>query len=298
MKRLDRRRIARMRAAALRYYARHARDLPWRRTRDPYRILVSEVMLQQTQVERVVPKYHSFLRRFPTPAALAGARMGDVLRAWIGLGYNGRALRLWQAARQIVRQHAGALPREHAALRALPGVGDYTASALRAFAFGAHVAAIDVNVRRVLTRALLGEEIAHPAMVRRLGSAVLPSGRAAAWSQALMDIGSAFCRVRPNCAACPLRRMCLTARKPRGARTAVQPGGKRQTRFAGSNRFYRGRIIAALARTRSVSVPLLGRQVKDGFNLSDRPWLRSLLKTLANEGLVRLQRGGLRASLP
>src|SRR2546430_15240197 len=140
-----------LRTRILRYYARYGRDLPWRRTRDPYAVLVSEVMLQQTQVSRVVPAYRSFLARYPTLRALAGATLGEVLRTWSGLGYNRRARDLWR----IARLHPRSLPRDVAHLDALPGVGAYTASAVACFAYGARVPFADTNIRRGLGRALL-----------------------------------------------------------------------------------------------------------------------------------------------
>ena len=153
---LDKTRTAALRRAIRRWYRTNARDLPWRRTSDPYRILVSEIMLQQTQVDRVVPKYRAFLARFPTLRALARAPLADVLRAWSGLGYNARAKRLWECAKVIVATHAARVPSDIETLRALPGIGPYTASAVASFAFDAREAVVDVNVRRVLSRSLLG----------------------------------------------------------------------------------------------------------------------------------------------
>ena len=153
----------------LAWFAEHGRDLPWRRTRDPYSILVSEVMLQQTQVARVVPRYEAWLRRWPTVSALAAAAPSEVLREWVGLGYNRRALALHAAARVVAR---GGWPDD---LTALPGVGPYTAAAVASFAFGADVAAVDTNARRVAER--LG---------RGAPAELLPAGRAAAWNQAMM----------------------------------------------------------------------------------------------------------------
>ncbi|MBV8299690.1 MAG: A/G-specific adenine glycosylase, partial [Candidatus Eremiobacteraeota bacterium] len=145
--------------ALLAWYAAHGRThLPWRATRDPYRIVVSEFMLQQTQVERVIPLYHAFIARFPDFAALAAADAGDVVRAWRGLGYNSRAVRLHALARAVVARHGGKLPPETEALRALPGIGAYTAAAVRAFAFELDDAAVDVNVRRVIHRVAFGLE--------------------------------------------------------------------------------------------------------------------------------------------
>ena len=293
MKRPPAERLVALRRAVLRYYRRERRDLPWRRSRDPYHILVSEVMLQQTQVPRVVPKYRDFLRRFPTVRRLARARLADVLRAWAGLGYNNRALRLWRCAQIIVARHAGRFPNSAAALRALPGVGQYTAAALASFAFGEQTAAIDVNVGRVLARTLAGADILTRRQLAHLAVAALPRNSAADWTQALMDIGARFCRPAPQCAACPARRTCRYARAPKSAAVAESRATRRkgQPPFAGSTRFYRGRVIRILTNVPSLSLAQLGVQVKPGFNLSDRPWLHAILRALQRDGLVRISRG-------
>jgi A/G-specific adenine glycosylase len=211
--------IARRSAAherLLAWYAASGRDLPWRRTRDPYAILVSEVMLQQTQVERVLPKYHAFLARFPTLAALAAAPTAEVIRAWAPLGYNVRAVRLRQIACQAVDEFDSALPSTVDDLMALKGIGRYTAGAVACFAFGAPVATVDTNIRRVLWRVLRGVEPATwpggQAAVRdalALAEWALPAGAAYDWQQALMDLGATVCvSRRPACERCPLATCC------------------------------------------------------------------------------------------
>src|SRR5262249_14231695 len=145
-------RVARVQERLVAWYRKHARDLPWRRTRDPYAILVAEVMLQQTQVDRVIPKWHAWLERFPTLGDLAGAPRSEAIRAWQGLGYNLRAVRLHEIACQVVAEHGGTLPRNVAGLRALKGIGRYTAAAVACFAYEQPVAMVDTNVRRVLSR--------------------------------------------------------------------------------------------------------------------------------------------------
>jgi A/G-specific adenine glycosylase len=279
----------------LRWYRRHGRDLPWRVTRDPYAILVSEIMLQQTQVSRVIPKYQEFLKRFPTVGALARAKLRAVLRCWSGLGYNRRARNLWQCARDVVARHRGRMPRETEELQSLPGIGRYTAGAVASFAFGAREAAVDTNVRRVLSRALLGVDRADDATAWRLASDVLPKD-AATWNHALMDIGALFCRAKPNCAECPLREACAFRRRGVGRvnSTAARPQG----RFEGSRRQQRGRVIRALVDARSVDLMRLGPQVKVGFGKSDLPWLQELLIDLERDGLVALNRKRTRAALP
>jgi A/G-specific adenine glycosylase len=199
----------------LAWYAEHGRDLPWRRTRDPYRVLVSEIMLQQTQVDRVVPKYHEFLGRYPTIHALAAARAAEVRQLWYPLGYNIRPFRLHQIARETVARYRGRLPDTAERLRALPGIGRYTAGALLSFAYGQDAAVLDTNVRRVLTRVFLG-----PRRTRRLrgdkalwdlAHRLVPRGNAYDFNQALMDFGATWCTSRrPRCQPCPVRRQCAS----------------------------------------------------------------------------------------
>ena len=272
----------------LRWYRRHGRDLPWRRTKDPYPILVSEVMLQQTQVDRVVPKFEAFILRFPTVRALAAAPLAEVLRVWSGLGYNGRARRLWECARVVVRSHGGRFPREVAALGQLPGVGPYTAGALASFAFGAREACVDTNIRRVLSRAIDGRDRRDADRAWELARAALPRGTAGEWHQALMDIGALYCRPKPRCDACPIRRHCAGAGKAARREAATPP--RRTTAYAGSRRFYRGKIVKALARSRAMDFVTLGAEVAPGFEKSRLPWLKELLDELEREGLITIDR--------
>jgi A/G-specific adenine glycosylase len=222
--------------AILAWYTAVRRDLPWRRTSDPYRILVSEVMLQQTQVVRVVPYYEAWLERFPSEQALAEAPAADVLRSWSGLGYNRRALALHAAATVVARD---GWPRTVAGLLALPGVGPYTAAAVASFAFGEQAAAVDTNVRRVIER--LDRRRRRPPELARRAQAILPAGRAADWNQALMELGATVCRPRrPVCGACPLRVGCA------GPQAPAPPVRARGERFEDSDRWARGRLLAAL----------------------------------------------------
>ena len=199
----------------LAWYGKHGRDLPWRRTRAPYRVLVSEIMLQQTQVDRVIPKYREFLRRYPTLERLARARVTDVRRLWYPLGYNIRPVRLHAIARETVARYGGRLPDTAEDLRRLPGIGRYTAGAILSFAFGRDAAVLDTNVRRVLGRVFWGP--------RRLGrvrgdnafwdlaEALVPRGRAYDFNQALMDFGATWCTPRkPKCPPCPMRGFCAS----------------------------------------------------------------------------------------
>jgi A/G-specific adenine glycosylase len=210
----DRRLARRFQRGLLAWYAAHGRDLPWRRTRDPYRVLVSEVMLQQTQVERVLPKYHEFLTRYPTLESLAGAAVDDVRRLWHPLGYNVRPVRLHQIARETLARYDGRLPDTDEDLRRLPGIGRYTAGAILSFAYGRDAAILDTNVRRVLTRVFVGprRRVRGEKALWDLSTALVPPGRAYDYNQALMDFGATWCTPRrPRCPRCPLRAFCRSA---------------------------------------------------------------------------------------
>lgn len=221
------------------------RDLPWRHTRDPWEILVSEVMLQQTQVARVIPRWTSFLERFPTPAACAAAPLGDVLREWQGLGYPRRARNLHAAARAV--EERGAFPRDLDNLLALPGVGPYTARAVLAFAFELDAAVVDTNIARVYAR--VGGERLTPKRVQALADDACPSGEAWAWNQCLMDLGAVLCRPSdPECGECPVRGACVWQGSSRPDPAVGSSGvSGRQGRFEGSDRQARGRLMKALA---------------------------------------------------
>ena len=197
----------------LTWYRRHQRPLPWRQTCDPYAILVSEVMLQQTQVARVEEYWTRFLRRYPTVHDLASASADAVHESWAGLGYYARARNLHGTARAIVREHAGAFPRDPDALRKLPGIGRYTAAAVASIAFGADVGTVDTNISRVLGRVFRVRGAAKSSRRMRriwgLAHALVPKGRAGDWNQALMDLGATICTARtPRCPVCPVRKTC------------------------------------------------------------------------------------------
>jgi A/G-specific adenine glycosylase len=197
----------------LTWYARHGRNLPWRRTRDPYRILVSEIMLQQTQVDRVIPKYREFLGRYPTFEHLARARPRDVTRAWHPLGYYRRATHLHGIARETVARYGGRLPDQGAELRTMGGIGRYTAGAILAFAHRKDAALVDTNVRRVLGRVFLGARrlarLRGDKAIWELAESLVPAGRAYDYNQALMDFGATWCTARkPKCPRCPMKSFC------------------------------------------------------------------------------------------
>ena len=217
---------SRFRRRLLAWYRRHRRDLPWRRTADPYRILVSEIMLQQTQVERVVPKYHEFLDRYPTLESLAGSAPEEVKRLWYPLGYNVRPLNLHGIAREAVARYGGRLPDDGAALREMRGIGRYTAGAVLCFAYGRPVPIVDTNVRRVLGRVFLGPRrlarLRGQKGIWDLAGALVPARGAYDYNQALMDFGATWCTARaPRCRPCPMRGFCVTYPGPaRGRRRA------------------------------------------------------------------------------
>lgn len=268
----------------LRWYGLSGRDLPWRRTRDPYATLVSEVMLQQTQVSRVIPAYTSFLARFPTLPALARASLGDVLRAWTGLGYNRRAQDLHRTARIATR----GLPRDAAALDALPGVGAYTAGAVACFAYGARVAFADTNVRRVLGRIVLGR-VASEREAVAIDRELMPRD-AATWHHALMDLGATVCVARaPRCGECPVRVGCVSRESAGIApRQLLAVIARPQTPFASSDRRVRGRIIALL-RDGDRTTAALRRELADAR-------VERLAGSLMREGLI--ERHGAKVGLP
>ena len=246
------------------------RDLPWRAERDPWTILVAEVMLQQTQAERVIPKWEAFLHEYPDPVVCAAASLADVLRLWQGLGYPRRARNLQLAAALVVERHDGALPEDLDELLALPGIGPYTARAVLAFAFEHDVAVVDTNIARVLARSN-GERLT-PKRAQALADEVVPDGHGWIWNQVLMDLGATVCRPTPRCDVCPLAATCSwhVAGHP-DPDPAVGSAGvsSRQAPFAGSDRQARGRVLAALqhgARTISeFDERILATLVADGL---------------------------------
>jgi A/G-specific adenine glycosylase len=298
-----------IRAALLGWFATAGRDLPWRRTRDPYRIMVSEIMLQQTQVDRVIPKYHAFLETFPTLEALAAAPTAEVIRAWAGLGYNRRAVNMQRTARAVLEEHGGQFPRDLAALLKLPGIGPYTAGAIACFAFEQDVGFMDTNIRRVIQRLLVGPEeagAAGEAQLLALAQAAVPAGQGWGWNQAIMELGALICTAAaPACWRCPLNTHCRAYAARRAAdeqafsaAPAAPPARprkvaeRREAPFAGSNRFYRGRAIEALRGVpagQSLELPVLGGQIKPDFSAADMPWLEALVGGLARDGLLVLE---------
>jgi A/G-specific adenine glycosylase len=235
--------------ALLSWFDQRRRDLPWRRTRDPWAVLVSESMLQQTQVSRVVPRYEAFLARWPTAVACAGAEVGEVVAAWSGLGYNRRAVNLHRCATEVAERHDGVVPGDLDALVRLPGVGPYTARAVLAFAYETDgVGVLDTNAARVLAR-WHGRSL-RPGEAQEAADAAVPPGSVWSWNQAMLDLGATLCSARtPGCDQCPVVRWCrwgaagaAEADPARGSAGVSVP----QSRFAGSDRQGRGRLVAAM----------------------------------------------------
>jgi A/G-specific adenine glycosylase len=268
--------------AVLRWYADSARDLPWRRPgATPWAVVVSEFMLQQTPVARVEPVWREWLARWPTPGALAAESTGEAVRAWGRLGYPRRALRLHAAASAMVDRHGGEVPDDIEELRALPGVGDYTAAAVAAFAFGARVAVLDTNVRRVYARAFDGREDAAtaPTVAERAAAlARVPEVAPASYSVAVMELGALVCRARtPRCNDCPVAAQCrwLAAGRPASRAT------RRTQSYEGTDRQARGRLLAVL-RASALPVPAV---VLDS-TWHDPEQLTRALQSLVADGLV------------
>jgi A/G-specific adenine glycosylase len=268
-----------LRAAILDWYARHQRDLPWRRPgTTPWAVLVSEIMLQQTPVARVLPAYTAWLARWPTPASLAASPAGDAVRAWGRLGYPRRAIRLHATAQALVERYGGEVPASADALRELPGIGSYTAAAVASFAFGQRHAVLDTNVRRVLVRLVSGRELppsSPSAAERALAESLLPGPPAVAarWSVAVMELGALVCTAaRPRCASCPVAASCAWHR----AGHPPDGGPRRSQKYAGTDRQCRGRLLAVL---RDCAGPVPG-------SLLEAAWADELQRSRALDGLV------------
>ena len=272
------------RAAILAWYDARGRTLPFRGQLDPYAILVSEVMAQQTQISRVSQGWATFMATFPTVESLAEAPTADVLRAWRGLGYNRRALNLQRAARVIVSEHGGCIPSNLAELLQLPGVGPYTARAVAALAFGQAVGPVDTNVRRVLARLIGADGTTRVRDLQSIADRSVPPARPAAWTHALMDLGATVCRPNaPRCPECPAARWCRSA-KPVQRREARRDaaGGP----FASTSRWLRGRILDQL---RDVPDDEWGAVVGPLGEHEDRAVDTALL-AMESEGLIERDR--------
>jgi A/G-specific adenine glycosylase len=291
-------RVQLLQRTILKWYRLHGRTLPWRNIHDPYRILLSEIMLQQTQVSRVLVKYPLFLKRFPTMKALARARRSDVVRTWQGMGYNNRAVRIHTLAQVVATRHSGKIPSTEEALTALPGIGTYTARAVMCSAFGTRVSFVDVNIRRLFSRIFwkmpdTGSMMAE-SLINQTAEQALPRTRVYDWNQALMDIGATICTARsPLCEECPLAGLCASA----GAMQPPAPAPKKHERalYGIPHRIYRGRIIEHLRNGRARrGVPLheIGPHILPRFGAKHAAWLERLLKDLERDGLVHIATRG------
>lgn len=307
--------VAQVQAQLLQWYEAEQRDLPWRATNDPYAILVSEIMLQQTQVDRVLPKYQQFLAAFPTLADLAAAPTAEVISVWVPLGYNMRAVRLQSIAKQVIAEYEGHIPDTIDELLKLKGIGRYTAGAIACFAYRKQVATVDTNIRRVLHRIFVGleqaEQRANDAQMLTLAEQVLPKGRAYNWNQALMDLGATICSSNnPQCTRCPLQETCKAYEEmsqyslfPSGSvlrqlRKVAEKKSKYQSQpFTGSNRYFRGRIIdhlRTLPAGQRIPLEELGPKIKAEFCLDDVAWLQKIVAGLAKDGLLDYAEDGVR----
>src|SRR5438270_3406650 len=272
-------------------------------------------MLQQTQVERVLPKYRQFLTAFPTLADLAAAPTADVISVWVPLGYNSRAVRLQSIARQVIAEYEGRIPDTIDELRRLKGIGRYTAGAIACFAYRKQVATVDTNIHRVLQRIFLGLEQPEARLtsdqVFALAEQVLPDGEAYNWNQALMDLGATICTsASPHCSRCPLQDVCKAYSEmsqyslfPSGTvmrqlrRVAEKQESYQKQSFTSTNRYFRGRIVdhlCSLPEGQRVPLTILGPKIKPEFQHEDLIWLQELVEKLAKDGLVDFAEEGVR----
>ena len=295
---LEVRRLEELREPLISWFVRDGRDLPWRFTRDPYHVLVSEVMLQQIQVSRAVPFYLAFLERFPTVEELAGAPVAEAIRIWGDLGRYRRVVNLHRTARIILEEHGGEVPSDPETLVKLPGIGPYTAGAVACFAFGRDASFVDTNMRRVLHRLFIGPEVPEPKAkereLLRLASELVPEGRGWEWNQALMELGALRCTARrPLCASCPVAGVCRARADIHDALASAPRAPKKPGyRYEGSNRYYRGRALARLREAPDDGVTLrdLGAALRDGFAEGDLPWIEGVARSLEKDGLAVLEK--------
>jgi len=265
------------------WHKAHYRDMPWRRTHDPYRILVSEIMLQQTQVDRVRTKYDEFLKRFPTVQVLASASLGEVLKIWSGLGYNRRAKYLHECAKKILEEYGGKFPNNFDELKKLPGIGISTAGALLAFSFGHETPMIDTNIRRILVRVFFKKKIPSDKELYIFAQTLIPKGKGRGWNYAMLDLGATLCTARSHSSECPLAKL--------HGKVGDFIYKKPQKKFKDSRRFYRGQILKLLTEKKMATKVYLAKVLKLENKLVD-----GILSDLLNEAL--LKKSGTKIILP
>ena len=317
--------LAAIQEALIAWFGEHGRNLPWRHTRDPYEILVSEVMLQQIQVARAIPFYVAFLDRFPTVEDLATAPLAEVIRVWGDLGRYRRLVNLHRTANRIVEELGGIFPRDVETLRTLPGIGPYTAGAVACFAFEQDVGFLDTNSRRTLHRLFVGSDVPEATATDRelleLARRAVPADQGWVWNQTLIEFGALHCTARrPACAICPVQEWCraypgiLSVLAERRRR----PEAKRSPAYEGTNRYYRGRVLAALRELpddepAALELRALGSKLRPDFSDEELPWIYEVVESLRKDGLaavnedrpaydpdggVTLDAGEVRVSLP
>ncbi len=288
-------------STALRWYKKHGRDLPWRKTRDPYHILLSEIMLQQTQVDRVIFYYRAWLKQFPNWQALAKAKRSEVIKAWSGLGYNRRALFLKSAAEEIVKS---GVPETEEGWRELKGVGLYSSRAVSAFSQKKRTLPIDTNIRRILGRVFLGKPFPSEkddTKIEENAMKQFPS-RGAFYDvpQALFDLASLYCTKAPKCAACPLQSQCLAAPKFLSGQVHIPKRSKRKTNEKirpgkkYPDRIYRGRILQLANQEKRVPISTIGKRVDPHFTRKDQEWIMHMLERLEKDRLIEKKKAYIR----
>ena len=263
------------------WYKKNKRDLPWRKTSDPYHIVVSEMMLQQTPVDRVVPKYFEFLLKFPTIEKLAAVSPADVIDAWAGLGYNRRALYLHRFAREVMEKFGGKIPQRVEDLMGLSGIGPYTSRAILCFGFGKDAPVVDINIKRIYSRLFFRGKGTENELLN-VAREMVPSGSGVDWSNALMDFGSLVCMDKPLCPVCPLV-SCCTAYLAGVPEKYVKP--KTQSAFIGSDRYYRSLIVKELRKSSNFSLSLEQiKKIKPAEKSEE--WFEGIIDGLMRDGLI------------
>ncbi len=293
---IDESRLVPIQTSLIAWYEANARDLPWRQTRDPYAILVSEIMLQQIQVWRAIPFYLAFLERFPTIQVLAEAPIADVIHVWGNLGRYRRITNLHATAKRIVADFNGKIPADVAVLRSLPGIGPYTAGAVACFAFEQDVGFLDTNARRVIHRVFIGCDVpaatVRPRVLSRLAGQAVPVGRGWIWNQAVIELGALVCTARrPCCEVCPVQNGCA-ARATIGTALAALPRPARArstSAHAGTNREFRGKVLASLrANSDGIELRSLGRALRAEISDEHLPWITGVVDSLRKDGLAMI----------